>query len=147
MAAQRGFLACTQHLGQSPASYRDNLLRSWAVTLTQQGGSIAANYRLIPATNSDGNLRTKDDRRAKAYDKALAIALVTGADCSKYGTLIDKLSNQYASRRAEYPEDETGAYNNLLVNYKTPENVARPRNASQHSPQKRRRLRLQPAAV
>ena len=58
MAAQRGFLACPQHVRQSPASYRDNL-RSWAVTLSQQGGSIAANYRLIPATDSDGNLCTK----------------------------------------------------------------------------------------
>jgi hypothetical protein len=45
----------------------------------------------------------------------LAIALVAGADCTKYGTLIDKLSNQYASGRDEYPEDKTGAFN-LLVN-------------------------------
>jgi hypothetical protein len=53
MDAQRGFLNCKQHMGQSPASYRDDL-RAWAVTLTQQGGSIAANHRLIPAKDAEG---------------------------------------------------------------------------------------------
>ena len=125
MDAQRSFLGCRQQSGQSPASYRDDL-RAWAVTIAQQGGSIAANYKLIPAIDSNGNARSEEDRRSMAYEKTLAIALVTGADPSKYGTLIDDLSNQYAMGRDEYPDDETGAYN-LLVNYKTPENLTRPR--------------------
>ena len=96
MAAQLSFLTCTQRIGQSPASYRDDL-RAWAITITQQGGTIVGNYKLIPATDSNGNIRTKEDRRAKAYDKTLAISLVTRADRSKYGTLIDELANEYAS--------------------------------------------------
>jgi hypothetical protein len=95
MNAQRGFLSCKQQPSQSPADYRANL-RSWAVTITQQGGSIAANHLLIPATDADGTVRTEAARRTMAYDKTLAIALITGADPSKYGTLIAHLSNQYA---------------------------------------------------
>ena len=44
-----------------------------------------------------------------AYDKTLAIALIIGADPSKYETLIAHLSNQYAMGRDEYPSDNTAA--------------------------------------
>ncbi|KAI2506456.1 hypothetical protein MHU86_7971 [Fragilaria crotonensis] len=74
---------------------------------------------------------SEEDRQNRAYDKTFAIALVTGADPSKYGTLIAHLSNQYAMGRDEYPCDETAAYN-LLVNYRTPENAARPRTSNNH---------------
>jgi hypothetical protein len=133
MNAQRGFLNCKQHPGQSPAVHRDDL-RSWAVTITQKGGSIAANHRLIPAKDQNWNERSEDDRRTRAYDKTFAIALISGANPSKYGTLIAYLSNQYAMGRDEYPSDETAAYN-LLVNYRIPENVSRPRYAvAQYNP-------------
>ena len=69
-----------------------------------------------------------------AYDKTLAIALIIGADPSKYGTLIAHLSNQYAMGQDEYPSDVTAAYN-LLVNYRTPENTSRPRVAAPASNQ------------
>ena len=130
MNAQRSFLNCKQQTGQSPAAYRDDL-RAWAITITQQGGSIAANYELIPAQDEDGNNRSEAERRSKAYEKTLAIALITGSDPSKYGTLTAHLSNQYAMGRDEYPSDETAAYN-LLVNYRTPANIARPRHVSQN---------------
>jgi hypothetical protein len=123
MNAQRSFLNCKQHPGQSPASYRD-YLRAWAVTITQQGGSIAANHKLISAKDQDGRDLSEEDRQNRAYDKTFAIALVTGADPSNYGTLITHLSNQYAMGRDEYPCDETAAYN-LLVNCRTPENATR----------------------
>jgi hypothetical protein len=56
-----------------------------------------------------------------------------GADPSKYGALIAHLSNHYAVGRDEYPSDETAAYN--LGNYRTPENVLRPRVAvAQYNP-------------
>jgi hypothetical protein len=37
-----------------------------------------------------------------AYEKTLAIALITGSDPTKYGTLVAHLSNQYAMGRDEY---------------------------------------------
>ena len=48
MNAQRSFLTCVQQPGQTLESYRASL-RGWTVTLTQQGGSIAANHELVPA--------------------------------------------------------------------------------------------------
>jgi hypothetical protein len=65
MDALQSFLTCKQHPGQSPASYRDNL-RAWAVTITQQGGSIAANHRIIPERDHDGNIRSEEDRHTRA---------------------------------------------------------------------------------
>ncbi|KAI2509415.1 Reverse transcriptase (RNA-dependent DNA polymerase) [Fragilaria crotonensis] len=125
MNAQRSFLNCKQQVGQSPASYLEDL-RAWAVTIDHHGGTIAVNYKLIPAVNEDGTAVTDDDRRSRAYEKTLAIALITGSDPSRYGTLVAHLSNQYAMGRDEYPSNVTAAYN-LLVNYRTPENTTRPR--------------------
>ncbi|KAI2493285.1 Reverse transcriptase (RNA-dependent DNA polymerase) [Fragilaria crotonensis] len=125
MNAQRSFLNCKQQVGQSPASYLEDL-RAWAVTIDHHGGTIAVNYKLIPAVNEDGTAVTNDDRRSRAYEKTLAIALITGSDPSRYGTLVAHLSNQYAMGRDEYPSNVTAAYN-LLVNYRTPENTTRPR--------------------
>jgi hypothetical protein len=56
---------------------------------------------------------------ALAYDKTLAIALVTGADPAKYGILIADFSNEYAMGNDKYPSDAVSAYN-LLVNYINP---------------------------
>jgi hypothetical protein len=58
---------------------------------------------------------------ALAYDKTLAIALVTGADPAKYGILIADFSNEYAMGSDKYPSDAVSAYN-LLVNYINPIN-------------------------
>ena len=127
MNAQRSFLSFTQFPGQTLESFRASL-RGWAVTLTQQGGSIAANFTLVPAKITeaeDSPLRTDEERKKMAYDKTFAIALVTGADPTKFGTLIAHLSNQYAMGKDEYPTDETSAFN-LLVHYVTPENARRP---------------------
>ena len=132
MDAIRSFLTCTQQPGQSPAAYLDDL-RGWTVTITQQGGTIAFNPKLFAATGADGRELSDEDRRAKAYEKTLAIALITGADPTKFGTLTAHLSNQYAAGYDEYPSDVAGAYN-LLVNYRSPENLPRPRSAHQSAP-------------
>jgi hypothetical protein len=68
--ARRGFLNCKHHLGRLPASYCDGL-QSWAVIITQPGGSTAANHRLIPANDQNGNDRSEDNRRTRAYDGRL----------------------------------------------------------------------------
>ena len=121
MNAQRSFLNCVQLPGQSIATYRANL-RSWAVTISQQGGNIAGNYELIAEKDDKENVRPEALRRTMAYDKTFAIALVTGADPSRFNTLIAHLSNQYAMGKDEYPIDEIAAYN-LLVHYVAPENI------------------------
>jgi hypothetical protein len=54
------------------------------------------------------------------------MALIRGADPTRYGTLIAELSNQFALGRNDYPPDLNSAYS-LLVNYRPPAN-ARPRN-------------------
>ena len=122
MSAQRSFLNCRQGADQEPASYLANL-RGWAATITQYGGSIAANPKLIDARDASGKELTDAERLSKACDKTLAIALITGANPTKYGTLITHLANEYAMGRDQYPEDVTSAYN-LLINYVTPINAS-----------------------
>ena len=119
MGAQRSFLNCRQGADQEPAAYLATL-RTWAATITQYGGSIAANPRLI----TEAGL-TDEERLAKACEKTLAIALITGASPTRYGTLITQLANEYAMGRDQYPEDMTTAYN-LLVNYVIPVNTSAP---------------------
>ena len=100
------------------------------MTVKQYGANIAGNHKLVPETDEDGNIRMTAERLELAYEKTLAIALVDGADPTKYGTLITDLANKFASGRDEYPDDVTTAYN-LLVNYRTPTNAPQPRN---HAP-------------
>lgn len=50
-----------------------------------------------------------------AQDQTLAIALMQGANATRYGTLITDLSNQYTMGIDNYPVDITAAYG-LLVN-------------------------------
>ena len=118
MNAQRAFLTCTQLPGQSVTSYLEEL-RGWAITITQQGANIAGNLKLIPESDSNGKARTTEERQKLAYEKTLAIALVTGADPARFGPLIVEKSNRYASGYDEYPEDVTTAFN-LLVTYCKP---------------------------
>ena len=76
--------------------------------------------------HENGPVRTKEEHQKLAYKKIFAIALVTGTDPSKFGTLIAHLLNQYAMGKDEYPSIKTAAFN-LLVNYCTPENATQPR--------------------
>jgi hypothetical protein len=61
MAAQRNFLMCQQGIDQSTAAYLAHL-HGWAVTITQHGGSIAANPKLIPAVDSGGHELSDEER-------------------------------------------------------------------------------------
>ena len=113
MAAQRAFYTCKQHPGQSPTAYLEEL-RGWAVTITQQGASIAGNPNLIAANDESGNALSAEDRLQRAYDKTLAIALITGADPIRYGAMITKLSNRYAQGFDEYPSTPTIRLNAMV---------------------------------
>jgi hypothetical protein len=55
------------------------------VTFTQQGGTIVVNHNLISDKDVRGNELSDDERRAKAYDKTLAFALITRSDPTKSG--------------------------------------------------------------
>jgi hypothetical protein len=121
MEAQQRFLTCKQAPSQTVEAYQQQLTL-WSDTIEHHGGTIVANYMLADAADSGGNVRSDAARREVAKQETLAMALLRGADQSKFGTLLDHLSNQYASGQDEYPKDLTSAYS-LLVHYRTPTNV------------------------
>ena len=48
------------------------------------------------------------------------MALIRGADPTRYGTLIAELSNHFAHDRDDYPKDLTLAYSLLLTTARPP---------------------------
>lgn len=129
--AQESFLKCRQQSGQSVEDYVD-ALKGWAETIESHGGTVAANYQLVPAKDATGAERSAETRKTIARERTLAIALIRRADTSKYGTLITSLSNQYAMGKDEYPTDVLAAQS-LLVNYKTPVNTSAARTETTRS--------------
>jgi Zinc knuckle len=127
MDALKGFLNCRQNATQTPSEYLEEL-KGWADTIEYRGGTFAMSHELVPQSDDQGRERTDEERRTIARDTTLAIALIKGADPTRYGTLITAFANSFAMGKDEYPTDLSAAYG-VLVNYKTPEN-ARPRNAS-----------------
>jgi hypothetical protein len=101
--------------------YLENLT-IWADTIEYDGGTFVENYRLASSTGPGGAPKTEIERRSAARDETLAMALIRGADPTRYGTLITELSNQFALGRNDYPADLNSAYS-LLVNYRTPTNA------------------------
>jgi hypothetical protein len=53
----------------------------------------------------------------EAQQRYLAVALVLGSDCARYGKLIENLENDYLQGCNNYPLTVTGVYN-LLSNWK-----------------------------
>ncbi len=128
--ARTSFLNCKQQQNESNSDYLETL-KEWADTIEYHGDTVAENHELVPAKANDGTLRSTDERKAIARDRTLAIALIRGADITRYGTLIAGLSNQYTAGKDNYPTDITSAYS-FLVNYTTPVNN-RPRHHSNQS--------------
>jgi hypothetical protein len=126
--AQQSFLSCKQLPGQSTDDYADCLI-GWAEAIETHGGTVAADYTVIPETGDNGLPRDVQRRKALAREQTLAMALIRSADRSRYGTLITDLRNQYASRRDKYPTDVVTA-KSLPVTYKTPVNASTNRNAN-----------------
>ena len=124
MDAHQKFLTCRQSNTQTVEDYRRQLTL-WSDTIEHHGGSIVTNSSLANANDSSGRARTDAEHAEAGRQETLAMALLRGADQTRYGTLLDHLANQFASGRDEYPKDLTAAYS-LLVHYKTPSN-ARPR--------------------
>ena len=129
--ARTSFLTCRQQQWQTADAYLETL-KGWADTIEYHGGTVAENHELVPMAADDGTICSIDERKAIAHDRTLAIALIHGADATRYGTLIVGLSNQYAMGKDDYPTEITSAYS-LLVNYRTPENT-RARNPTPSQP-------------
>ena len=118
--ARTRFLTCKQGNSQTCNEYLDTL-KGWADTIEYYGGTVAENHGLVSDDEADGTPRTEAQKRTIARDRTLAIALLRGADPSRYGTLVTELANQYAMGVDNYPDNLTAAYG-LLVSYKTPAN-------------------------
>ena len=102
--AQTSFLTCRQLQGQSAEDYVE-CLQGWAETILEyHGGVVAANYKLVPLKDEDGNQRSIEERKGMACECTLAIALIRRADPTRYGTLIANLSNQYAMGKRPVPD-------------------------------------------
>jgi hypothetical protein len=93
-----------------------------ADTIEYHGGTVAETHELVPSETDDGTKLSLAERKAIARNRTLAIALIRGANPTRYGTLLANLSNQYAMGNDDYLTDITSAYS-LLVNYKTPTNA------------------------
>jgi hypothetical protein len=119
--ALANFVNCRQKEGQTVDDYVD-ALRGFVDTIEYHGGTVVSNPTLVPETDADGALRTIQVRTIIARDRTLAMALIRGADPTRYGTLIANLSNQYAMGKDEHPTNLNAAYS-LLVNYETPANA------------------------
>ena len=110
---------------QSVDDYRQALALLWSDIIEHHGGTIVFNLNLTASRDAKGKLISKETRTATAKQETLAMALICGADPTRYGSLLLDLANHYAAGRDLYPKDLLTAYS-LLLEYKVPTN-ARPR--------------------
>jgi hypothetical protein len=116
--AKASFYKCQQRYGQSATDYLDQI-RGRIDTIKYHGGTVAESVLLPSAKNSYGSGRTLTKRAAVARDKTFGIALLCGADPTRYGALIAEHSNQFAMGADSYPVHMTAAYS-LLVSQPIP---------------------------
>jgi hypothetical protein len=101
--ARTSFLTCRQSQGQTADEYLERL-KGWANTIEYHGGTVAETHELVPSEMDDGTKLSVTERKAIARDRTLAIALIRGANPTRYGTLLADLSNQYAMGNDDYPD-------------------------------------------
>ncbi len=58
---------------------------------------IAESHKLVEERDENGNELSVEERTKLARDRTLAVALIRGADPTRYGTLIAELANDYAA--------------------------------------------------
>ena len=121
MEALESYYRCRQQPGQSVEDYIYTI-EGWAETIESHGGNIVVNLALIPENHKNGEPIDLEIRKAMGRANSLAVAIIRGADKSRYGTLITSLANTYAMGRDEYPTDILAAQA-MLVHYKTPVNT------------------------
>jgi hypothetical protein len=85
-----------------------------------------------PAVKADNPTDAERDTAIKSTtDRFLAVAFLLGADCFRYGTLVEEIENNYlrnkggSSSAGTYPTTVAEAYNYLCNYKKDPENLSR----------------------
>ena len=109
---------------QSVGDYVD-ALRGFVDTIEYHGGSVVANYELVPLIAEDGAMLSVAERFDVARDKTLTCTLVRGAYRPK----------QTSSRMGgmdEYPRDFASAHS-LVESYSSPSNTNRNRQRGQQA--------------
>ena len=119
--ATANFLNCRQQQSQTVSNYMDTF-KSHVDTIEYHGGTVVLNQNLAPGRAPDGRPLSQAEQTKIARDSTLAVALLRGADKTRFGTLITSLDNQFSNGRDKYPADLTSAYG-LLVSYNTPTNA------------------------
>ena len=122
MDAYQQFVSLRQSPTQTVEEYKRQLTL-WADTIEHHGGSVVLNYSLASITDANGTLRTAEEGKEASKQETMAMALVRGADRTRFGTFIDNLANQFASGRDQYPKDLQAAYGELAY-YRSPSNGA-----------------------
>jgi hypothetical protein len=121
--AYHKFFSCRQSNTQSVDDYLQALVL-WSDIIEHHGGTIVFNLNLTAARDAKGKLISEDTRTTTAKQETLAMALIRGADPTRYGSLLLNFANHYAAGLDLYPKDLLTAYS-LLLKYKAPVN-ARP---------------------
>jgi hypothetical protein len=112
--AKSSFYRCRQRQGQSVNSYNEEMC-GWVDIIEHHDGSVGESHTLVDEDDEDGNRLTIAERTSIARDRTLGIALLRGADPTRYGTLITDIANRFVMGSDVYPSDMTAAYS-LLVN-------------------------------
>jgi hypothetical protein len=116
------FYSAKQDASTSNAKYL-SIFKSSIDAIEHFGASVGDHPVLIQkelklAGNADTNDAGEiEEAQVAARNKFYAYAFIKNADTSRYGPLMDELSNQHTLGSDQFPADVTAAYN-LLLNYK-----------------------------
>jgi len=117
--AKRRFYNCHQLRNQSLQAYFE-YFQNQVDVIIHIGGEIGLDPAMIKKWAEELNKQTHemtDSDKQKVMDEYLAIAFLNGSDRSRFGSLIDRLQNDYLQGHNGYPRTLTMAYH-LLTNWK-----------------------------
>jgi hypothetical protein len=121
LAAQQ-FYSCKQSKRMTTQSYIKEF-QSRIDVIKESGGSIGYSPEMVKRLCKERKTPLKDMDKAatlaiqrEAEERYLAIAILIGADRSRFGTLLKDLQNDYLQKRDNYPKTMTESYN-LLTNW------------------------------
>jgi hypothetical protein len=121
LAAQQ-FYSCKQSKRMLTQSYIEEF-QSCIDMIKESGGSIRYSPEMVKRLCKQKGTPLKDmDKTAtlaiqqEAEERYLAVAIMIGADRSRFGTLLEDLQNNYLQKRDNYPKTMAESYN-LLTNW------------------------------
>jgi hypothetical protein len=123
LAAQQ-FYNCKQSKRMTTQSYIEEF-QSRVDVIKESGGSIGHSPEMVKRLCKQKGTPLKDMDRAatlviqkESEERYLAVAIMIGADRSRFGTLLEDLQNDYLQKRDNYPKTMAESYN-LLTNWCT----------------------------